>query len=94
MQNQTKPMVIKFSGNVRSMLFIISQVVSHLIESIVVTAFSIEILNSLNSSIVLILRIIEHFNALGKRPYNIPTQFLDIEQVAGSDVSVIDFIFV
>ncbi len=53
----------------------------------------VHVLNTVNRSIVFILRLVLEFNAFHKRADNIVANSLDVKNVTGTNVPVVDFFF-
>lgn len=54
MKNNSQPMIIQIPGQVRRMFLIVPKIICHLIKSVLVTAFTVHVLNPIHCSIVLL----------------------------------------
>lgn len=93
MQNHTQPMIVNLFRDIRCMLLIFFEVVPYFGQAIIITTFSVHVLNTVNGAVVLVLRLVLELDAFHERTENVAAQSLDVENVARTDVSVIDFLF-
>jgi hypothetical protein len=94
MQNDTQAMVIDLLRQVGRMLLVLSKIVADFGQALIVTAFPIHVLNAIDGAAVFVLVVVLEFDGFGEGADDVSAEAFDIKDVAGPDVSMVDFFFV
>ncbi len=94
MQNDTQAMVVDLLRQVGRMLLVLSQIITDFGQALIITAFSIHVLNAIDGAVVFVLVVVLEFDGFGEGADDVSAEAFDIKDVAGSDVSMVDLFLV
>ena len=93
-QNDTQAVVVHLFGQIGRMFFIFPQIITDFGQALIITAFAIHVLNAVYSAVVFIVVVFLEFDGSCEGADNVPAEAFDVKDVAGPEVSMVDFFLV